>query len=329
MGANDFEIESGSKEKSCFQGTLFRIIGIVGLVAVGAGIIALSVCAAGHCDCEYVYTIASSGRFRMSLMKERNGYTLSSRIISKSLRSFDESGMPDACRGLTEWAQGMVLVTGPAGCGKSETLATLVEMINQTRADHIITIESPIEHVFESKKSQITQRQIDFHTLSQESALRAALREDPDIIMISELRDLQSIRLAVTAAETGHLVLATMNTNSAIQTVSTFINSFPPDEQEIMTNMITESLRGVISQQLIPRADGSGLIPAYEVMLLNMAVQNTIKQKRYEQLENIMSTNRSSGMVVFDDSLKALVDANIITIDEAYNRAFNPKYFIR
>ena len=172
--------------------------------------------------------------------------------------------MTAACANLTKWAQGMVLITGPAGCGKTTTLASLIEMINVNRHDHIITIEEPIEIVYEPKHCQITQREINTHTLSQANALRAALREDPDILIVSELRDLTSIQLAVTAAETGHLVFGTMNTTNAAQTISSVIDSFPAEEQGIVRNMISESLRGVISQQLIPKKDGTGMVPAYE-----------------------------------------------------------------
>ncbi|MCP3682161.1 MAG: Flp pilus assembly complex ATPase component, partial [bacterium] len=185
-----------------------------------------------------------------------------------------DSGMPESCKRLTQWAQGLVLITGPAGCGKTSTLSTLVDYINQTRDEHIITIENPIEIVYVPKRCQVTQRELNRHTLSQHNALRAALREDPDVLVVSELRDLESIQLAVTAAETGHLVFGTMNTNNASQTVSSLIDSFPPDEKAIITSMIAESLRGVICQQLIPKKDGKGVVPAYEILVVNSAVSS-------------------------------------------------------
>ena len=204
-------------------------------------------------DAEYVHTINGYGRFRMAIMKQRNGWDLTARLIPMDIPKFENTGMPDSCANLTKWAQGMVLITGPAGCGKTTTLAVLVEMINQNRHDHIITIEEPIEIVYEPKQCQITQREINTHTLSQDNALRAALREDPDILVVSELRDLSTIQLAITAAETGHLVFGTMNTVNAAQTISRVIDSFPAEEQSIIRNMISESLRGVICQQLIPK----------------------------------------------------------------------------
>jgi len=228
--------------------------------------------------------------------------------------------MPAACRGLTEWAQGLVLVTGPASCGKSSTLATLVEMLNQTRPDHIITIESPIEQTFTSAKAQITQRQIGRDTASQEAALRAALREDPDIIVVGELRDLSTIQLAVSAAETGHLVFATMNTINASRTIYRLIDSFPPEEQAIIRNMVSESLRGVISQQLVPRCDSEGLVAAYEVLLVNSAVSNMIRKDEAHQLGTAMITGKASGMQLLDDSLKMLAAQGIISQQEVNAR---------
>jgi twitching motility protein PilT len=271
-------------------------------------------------DLECVVEIENAGRFRVTVMKQRAGWDCTARCIPDKIRSFEETGMPQACRGLTEWAQGLVLVTGPACCGKSSTLATLVEMLNQTRPDHIITIESPIEQVFTSSKAQITQRQIGRDTASQEAALRAALREDPDIIVVGELRDLSTIQLAVSAAETGHLVFATMNTINASRTIYRLIDSFPPEEQGIIRNMVSESLRGVISQQLVPRCDSEGLVAAYEVLLVNSAVANMIRKDEAHQLGTAMITGKASGMQLLDDSLKVLAAQGVISQQEANAR---------
>lgn len=271
-------------------------------------------------DLECVVDIENAGRFRVTVMKQRAGWDCTARCIPDKIRSFEETGMPQACRGLTEWAQGLVLVTGPACCGKSSTLATLVEMLSQSRPDHIITIESPIEQVFTSAKAQITQRQIGRDTASQEAALRAALREDPDIIVVGELRDLSTIQLAVSAAETGHLVFATMNTINASRTIYRLIDSFPPEEQGIIRNMVSESLRGVISQQLVPRCDCEGLIAAYEVLLVNSAVANMIRKDEAHQLGTAMITGKASGMQLLDDSLKMLASQGIISQQEVNAR---------
>jgi len=278
-------------------------------------------------DLEFIYTIEGGGRFRVTLMKQRVGWDFTARVIPMDIKSFEESGMPPSCQGLTKWAQGLILVTGPAGCGKTTSLSILVDMINQTRSDHIITIENPIEIIYTPKTCQITQRQINRHTLSQANALRAALREDPDVLVVSELRDLESFQLAVTAAETGHLVLGTMNTNNASQTISSLIDSFPPDEQAIITNMISESLRGVICQQLVPKKDGSGVVPAYEVLIVNTAAANMIRERKTQLLNNAITTGKSAGMVLFDTSLQELVNAEIIAGQEAYARAINPNTF--
>ena len=275
-------------------------------------------------DAEYVHTIKGYGRFRMALMKQRNGWDLTARVIPIEIPKFETSGMSAACANLTKWAQGMVLITGPAGCGKTTTLAVLVELVNQSRHDHIISIEEPIEIVYEPKQCQITQREINTHTLSQANALRAALREDPDILVVSELRDLNSIQLAVSAAETGHLVFGTMNTVNAIQTISCLIDSFPAEEQSIIRNMISESLRGVICQQLVPKKDGSGMVAAYEVLIITPPVASLIRTNKMTQINNAIATSKSSGMILMDTSLENLAKNNLISKEEASERATNP-----
>jgi twitching motility protein PilT len=275
-------------------------------------------------DAEYVHTINGYGRFRMALMKQRNGWDLTARLIPLEIPKFENTGMPASCAGLTKWAQGMVLITGPAGCGKTTTLAALVELINQTRHEHILSIEEPIEIVYEPKQCQITQREINVHSLSQTNALRAALREDPDILVVSELRDLSSIQLAVTAAETGHLVFGTMNTVDAGQTISRVIDSFPAEEQAIVRNMISESLRGVICQQLIPKKDGTGMVPAYEVLIVTSSVANLIRTNKTSQINNAITTSKSLGMILMDDSLENLANKDLISIEEACDRSTNP-----
>jgi twitching motility protein PilT len=271
-------------------------------------------------DLEFVYTLPHNGRFRVTIMKQRLGWDFAARCIPQTIRSFEETGMPESCKKLTQWAQGLLLVTGPACCGKSSSLATLIEMINQTRKEHVIILESPIEYVFTPACAQITQREIGKDTKSQETALRAAMREDPDIIVVGELRDLATIQLAVTAAETGHLVFATMNTVSASRTIYRLIDSFPPEEQGIIRNMISESLRGVISQQLIPRKDGSGMVAAFEVLIINSAVANMIRKDEAHQLGTAMITGKASGMQLLDDSLRRLATQGIISQDEVAAR---------
>ncbi len=275
-------------------------------------------------DGEYIHTITGYGRFRMALMKQNNGWDLTTRLIPLDIPKFENTNLPPSCANLTKWAQGLVLISGPAGCGKTTTLATLVEMINQTRHDHIITIEQPIEVIYEPKFCSITQREINIHTLSQVNALRAALREDPDILVISELRDLQTVQLAISAAETGHLVFGTMNTVNAIQTISRVIDSFPSEDQPIIRNMLSESLRGVICQQLIPKKDGSGLVAAYEVLFVTNSVANLIRKGEVNQINTAITTGKSFGMVLMDNSLELLAKGGLISDQEACERATNP-----
>ncbi|MDJ0841039.1 MAG: PilT/PilU family type 4a pilus ATPase [Acidobacteriota bacterium] len=279
-------------------------------------------------DLEYAHAVEGGGRYRLAVVRQRFGWEITARVIPMTIRSFKESGMPPSCQELTKWAQGMVLVTGPLGCGKSSTLATLVQLVNQSKDDHIITVESPVEMVYVPARCQITQREIGLHTHSQDSALRAALRQDPDIMVISELRDLNSISLAISAAETGHLVLATMNTANAYRTINRLIDAFPPDEQEVVRGMISETLRGVISQQLIPRKDGRGVVPAYEVLVVTKAISNLIRKNSTHQIPSAMVSGRNQGMIQLDDSLKQLVKDGVIEGSEAFFRATNPKTFL-
>ncbi|MBF0122270.1 MAG: PilT/PilU family type 4a pilus ATPase [Candidatus Omnitrophica bacterium] len=280
-------------------------------------------------DMEYVHVIPGAGRYRSVVTRQRLGWDMTVRLIDMKIRSFEESGMPIACQGFTKWAQGLVLIAGPAGCGKTSTLATLVEMINQTRQDHIIVIEEPIEVVYKPKRCQVTQREIGVHTLSATNALKAALREDPDIIVVGELRDPHMIGLAVSAAETGHLVFGTMNTNDASQTVATLINSFEPVEQPIIRNMVAESLRGVVCQQLIPRLDGTGVVPAYEVLVTGAAVTAQIKKGQERKLNNVIATGRASGMILLDYAMQELVARGVISGQEAFRRAIDPNMFVQ
>jgi twitching motility protein PilT len=272
-------------------------------------------------DYEFVYENEQTGRFRVAILKQRAGWDITARCIPERIMTFEETGMPPSCKVLTQWAQGLVLVTGPTCCGKSASLATLVEMINQHRKEHIITLESPIEYLFTPSLAQITQREMGKDTVNQESALRAALREDPDIIVVGELRDLSTIQLAVSAAETGHLVFGTMNTISASRTIYRLIDSFPPEEQGIIRNMVSESLRGIISQQLIPKVDGSGMVAAYEVLIVNSAVANMIRKDEAHQLGTAMITGKANGMQILDDSLRALAMQGIISQEEATARS--------
>jgi twitching motility protein PilT len=267
-------------------------------------------------DVDFAYA-PGFGRFRTSVVRQRLGTDLVFRIISTRVRTMDELGLPESLKLLTRFHNGLILVTGSAGCGKSTTLAALVEQVNLERKEHIITLEDPIEYVFEPKGCHITQREVHTHTKSFAAALRGSLREDPDVIMVGEMRDLETVSLAITASETGHLVLGTLHTSNAARTLDRLLDVFPADQQDQIRVMVSESLRGVISQQLIPRVDGKGRALALEILTNTPAVANVIRESRTYMLPGIIQTGRKQGMRLMDDSLSALYDQGIISAEEA------------
>jgi twitching motility protein PilT len=270
-------------------------------------------------DVDFAYE-ASFGRFRASVIRQRVGYDLVFRIIHAKLRTLSELGLPDSLKSLTQFHNGLVLVTGPVGSGKSTTLAALVDAINHERNDHIITLEDPIEYIIPSANCHVTQREVRTHTKSFAAALRGALREDPDVIMVGEMRDLETIQLAISASETGHLVLGTLHTGNAARTLDRVLDVFPSDQRDQIRVMVSESLRGIVSQQLIPRADGQGRVLALEVLTNNSAVANLIRDGKTFMLPGVIQTGRRAGMKLMDDSLTELLEAGLITGAEAYVR---------
>ena len=268
-------------------------------------------------ELDFCYSLDGVGRFRANVYRQQRGVDAVLRYIPPEAPSLDELGLPLSLAKFTNFHQGMVLVTGPAGCGKSSTLAALVDLINEERREHILTIEDPIEYLHPSKRCLVNQRSVHSHTESFARALRAALREDPDVIVVGELRDLETISLALSAAETGHLVLATLHTNNAIRTLNRIIGAFPADQQGQVRMMISESLRVVISQRLIPRADGQGRVAAIENLVVNRAVGNLIRENKTFQIHSILQTGASQGMVLLDHSIKALLDAGTISREDA------------
>lgn len=270
-------------------------------------------------DADFAYA-TTTGRFRTSVVRQRLGIDLVFRIIDTHVRNMDELGLPESLKLLTRYQNGLILVTGSVGSGKSTTLAALVEQVNLERREHIITLEDPIEYVFEPKGCHITQREVHTHTRSFSAALRGALREDPDVIMVGELRDLETISLAITAAETGHLVLGTLHTGNAARTLDRLLDVFPVDQQEQIRIMVSESLRGIISQQLVPRADGTGRVLALETLTNTPAVANVIREAKTFMLPGIIQTGKKQGMQLMDDSLAALRDQGLITAEEAEAR---------
>ena len=270
-------------------------------------------------DADFAYA-NRGGRFRTSIVRQRLGIDLVFRIINTRVRTMDELALPESLKLLTRYQNGLILVTGAVGSGKSTTLAALVEQVNIERREHIITLEDPIEYMFEPKGCHITQREVHTHTRSFGAALRGALREDPDVIMVGEMRDLETISLAITAAETGHLVLGTLHTGNASRTLDRLLDVFPVDQQEQIRIMVSESLRGIISQQLVPRADGVGRVLALETLTNTPAVANVIREAKSYMLPGIIQTGKKQGMQLMDDALAALRDRGLITPEEAEGR---------
>jgi twitching motility protein PilT len=278
-----------------------------------------------HGELDFCYTVKGLARFRANVYRQLRGLDASFRRISLQPPTLDDLNLPHGLAKFTNFHQGMVLVTGPSACGKSSTMAALVNLINEERAEHILTIEDPIEYLHPSKRCVVNQRNVRRHTESFARALRAALREDPDVIVIGELRDRETISLAMTAAETGHFVLATLHTDNAVRTVNRIIGSFPPGQQDQVRAMLSESLRAVISQRLLPRADARGMVPAVEILVVNRPVANLIREEKTVQIRSAMQTNAAAGMCLLDGSLAQLVKSGTIKRDDALLHADDPK----
>ena len=278
-------------------------------------------------DLDFAYEVPGLARFRGNIMMQYRGIAAVFRIIPSKILSADELGLPEGVRRMTNFKKGMVLVTGPTGSGKSTTLAGMIDLINSTRKEHILTFEDPLEFIHENKLSLMNQRQIGEHTESFASALRAALREDPDVILVGEMRDLTTIQLAMSAAETGHLVFGTLHTSTAAKTVDRIIDVFPTDQQEQVRAMLSESLKGVICQQLLKTAEGKGRVAALEIMLGTPAIANLIREGKTFQIPSIMQTAKKDGMQLMDQHLLDLLKTKKVNPEEAYRCAVDKKQF--
>jgi len=270
-------------------------------------------------DLDLSYPLSGVGRFRVNVFMQRTGISAAFRLIPEKIKTIRELDLPEQLSNLIDVSEGLVLVTGPTGSGKSTTLASLIHTINVDQQAHIITIEDPIEFVHENHQSLVSQREVSSHTKSFGSALRAALREDPDIILVGEMRDLETISLAITAAETGHLVFGTLHTNSAVKTVDRIIDVFPETQQAQIRVMLSESLRGVVSQVLLPRADHEGRAPAVEVLINMPAIANLIREGKTFQIASAMQTGRAHGMITFENSIQELIRNEIVSKEVGNN----------
>lgn len=278
-------------------------------------------------DLDFAYEVADLARFRGNIMMQYRGIAAVFRIIPSKILSADDLGLPEGVRRMTNFKKGLVLVTGPTGSGKSTTLAGMIDLINSTRKEHILTFEDPLEFIHQNKMSLMNQRQIGEHTESFASALKAALREDPDVILVGEMRDLITIQLAMSAAETGHLVFGTLHTSTAAKTVDRIIDVFPTDQQEQVRAMLSESLKGVVCQQLLKTADGKGRVAALEIMLGTPAIGNLIREGKTFQIPSIMQTAKKDGMQLMDQHLLDLLKTKKVNPEEAYRCAVDKKQF--
>lgn len=263
------------------------------------------------------FSIPDLGRYRLNIYHQRGSIAMAFRLVGTTVPSAEELGIPSSIVDLSQRKRGLVLVTGPTGSGKSTTLASIIDKINKTRDAHVITLEDPIEYLHRHEKSMVNQREIGIDSGTYASALRAALREDPDVILVGEMRDYETISVAITAAETGHLVLSTLHTIGAASTVDRVIDVFPPDQQQQIRIQLSNVIEAVISQQLIPTRDGRGRVAAFEVMHANHAVRNLIREGKSHQLASVMQTNRKLGMMTMDEAITQLYDANKISREDA------------
>ncbi|MBI5968642.1 MAG: type IV pilus twitching motility protein PilT [Deltaproteobacteria bacterium] len=278
-------------------------------------------------ELDFSLELKGVARFRVNAFRQQRGEGVVFRVIPSKILTLEQLGLPKNLREVCQNERGLVLVTGPTGCGKSTTLASMIDVVNNSLKGHIITIEDPIEFVHESKKCLINQREIGAHTLTFANALRSALREDPDIILVGEMRDLETISLALTAAETGHLVFSTLHTSGAAKTVDRIIDVFPGEQQGQIRAQFAESIQAIISQILLKRRDGRGLAPALEIMIGTPAVRNLIREAKVAQIPSALQTGQKYGMITLDQSLKDLVGRGIVDKEQCLYLASSPNIF--
>ena len=273
------------------------------------------------------YFVEDLGRFRLSVHHEERGISASFRVVPSKIRTAEELGLPDSVKDLARLHQGLVLVTGPSGCGKSTTLAAIIDLINRESRRHIICIEDPVEFVHQTRRCHIDQREVGVHTRSFGAALRAALREDPDVILVGEMRDLETISMAITASETGHLVLSTLHTRNAAKTIERIVNVFPPDQIAQIRTMVAASLIGVVSQQLIRNIEGTGRVLALEILLRTSALAKLIREGKTYRIPSLMETGGRSGMILMDTYIANLYKKGLIDRKHALEKVIDQEAF--
>ncbi len=275
-------------------------------------------------ECDFSWALDEDTRYRVNVFMQLRGVAAVFRVIPTQVRGFEELGLPETLKALCQKDRGLILVTGPTGCGKSTTLAAMVDYMNETLQKHIITIEDPIEFIHKGRNCLINQREVGQHSQTFSSALRVAMREDPDVILIGEMRDLETVQLALTAAETGHLVLSTLHTNDAAKTIDRIIDIFPTGGKDQVRTMLSESLVAVLSQKLLPRKEGRGRAMALEILIANTAIRNLVREDKVFQIANVLQSGSALGMATLDMSLLDLVKRGIVSRDEAAKLAADP-----
>jgi twitching motility protein PilT len=335
QGGSDLLLSGGSPPRIRVDGRLRPLTDVQVLTGDQINEIALPLLTDGQkvifeeqLDVDFAFSWADKARIRGSIFTQRGQTALALRVIPARIPSFEELGLPYAANWVAEQPRGFVLVTGPTGSGKSTTLASIVNSINENRACHILTIEDPVEYVHNHKTSAVSQREVGLDSPSFDRALRSALREDPDVLLIGEMRDIDSIQIALTMAETGHLVFATLHTNDAPQAIDRIIDVFPAWRQEQTRVQLAASLSAVIAQRLVPRI-GGGMVAAFEVLIATNPVRNLIREGRSNQLQNVMFTNTKEGMQTLENSLAALIVDNVVTYEDAMAITAHPKELIR
>jgi twitching motility protein PilT len=335
LGASDLHITVGSPPAFRVRGHIARAEGFEAFTADDTRALLYRILSSEqqkhfelNRQLDFAYSMPGLARFRVNIYFQREAIGAAFRLIPQEIKTMEELGLPPSLHALTEKPRGIVLVTGPTGSGKSTTLAAIIDEINRTRAEHILTVEDPIEFVHRHKRCIVNQREIGPDATSFADALKAALRQDPDVILVGEMRDLETISTALTAAETGHLVFGTLHTQSAPSTIDRIIDVFPPAQQEQVRIMIANSLQAVVTQTLLPTADGQGRVAALEILFPDDAVRNLIRQAKIEQVYSVMQTNTARGMQTMEQALADLTLRRVVSLDDALTRSSRPEQLL-